>query len=62
MRMSGSSRCLWVVQAKLERRLRSVDVEILNPPRAGKKLMVTDIDYTIFDLGSAAEQPMELAR
>lgn len=50
------------VQAKLERRLKSVDVEILNPPRPGKKLMVTDIDYTIFDLGSAAEQPMELAR
>lgn len=50
------------VLAKLERRLKSVDVEILNPPRPGKKLMVTDIDYTIFDLGSAAEQPMELAR
>ena len=50
------------MQAKLERRLQSVDVEILNPPRPGKKLMVTDIDYTIFDLGSAAEQPMQLAR
>lgn len=39
-----------------------MDVEILNPPRPGKKLMVTDIDYTIFDLGSAAEKPMQLAR
>lgn len=34
----------------------------MNEPRPGKKLLVIDIDYTIFDLGSSAEQPMELAR
>lgn len=50
------------VLAKLERRLKSVDVAVLNAPRPGKKLLVTDIDYTIFDLGSQAETPMELAR
>jgi ubiquitin-like domain-containing CTD phosphatase 1 len=34
----------------------------LNAPRAGKKCLVLDIDYTLFDLGSAAERPDELAR
>jgi hypothetical protein len=53
---------LFLVQAKLERRIKSVEVKVLNAPRPGKKLLVTDIDYTIFDLGSAAESPMDLAR
>ena len=35
---------------------------MLTLPRAGKKLLVLDIDYTLFDLGSSAEQPDELAR
>lgn len=39
-----------------------VKVKVLNPPRPGKKLLVVDIDYTIFDLGSTAERPDELAR
>ncbi|KAL6764960.1 HAD-like domain-containing protein [Haematococcus lacustris] len=50
------------VQEKLARRLRSVEVKILNPPRPGKKCLVLDIDYTLFDLGSSAERPEELAR
>lgn len=29
---------------------------------AGKKLLVADIDFTIFDLNSSAERPEELAR
>lgn len=29
---------------------------------AGKKCLVLDIDYTIFDLNSSAEHPDELAR
>lgn len=37
-------------------------MKVLNPPREGKKLLVLDIDYTIFDLGSSAERPEELAR
>lgn len=49
-------------QEKLKRRLSSVDVKILNPPREGKKCLVLDIDYTIFDLGSSAERPEELGR
>ncbi|PNH07422.1 Ubiquitin-like domain-containing CTD phosphatase 1, partial [Tetrabaena socialis] len=44
-------------QEKLARRIKSVEVKILSPPRPGKKCLVIDIDYTIFDLGSAAERP-----
>jgi ubiquitin-like domain-containing CTD phosphatase 1 len=50
------------VQEKLERRIQRVEVKLLTNPRPGKKLLVVDIDYTIFDLGSSAERPMELAR
>ncbi|KAI8474471.1 MAG: MGC81798 protein-like protein [Monoraphidium minutum] len=50
------------VLEKLQRRIRNVEVKPLNPPREGKKCLVLDIDYTLFDLGSAAERPDELAR
>ncbi|MEW5297889.1 MAG: hypothetical protein WDW38_007082 [Sanguina aurantia] len=50
------------VQAKLQRRIQSVEVKILNAPRLNKKCLVLDIDYTLFDLGSNAERPEELAR
>ena len=39
-----------------------MEVKVLNEPREGKRLLVVDIDYTIYDLGSSAETPMELAR
>jgi ubiquitin-like domain-containing CTD phosphatase 1 len=51
-----------IIQERLQRRIASVEPKILNPPRPGKKLLILDIDYTIFDLGSAAERPEELAR
>lgn len=54
--------CNIVVQEKIKKRLRNVEIPILNPPRPGKKCLVLDIDYTIFDLGSSAERPEELAR
>ena len=50
------------MQAKLERRIKSVEAKVFEGPRAGKRLLVVDIDYTIYDLGSSAETPMELAR
>lgn len=34
----------------------------MNEPRPGKKCLVLDIDYTLFDLGSSAERAEELAR
>lgn len=49
-------------QEKLRRWVAAVDVQLLNPPRPGKKCLVLDIDYTLFDLGSSAERAEELAR
>mmetsp|Transcript_23572 Transcript_23572/g.56358 ORF Transcript_23572/g.56358 Transcript_23572/m.56358 type:complete len:287 (+) Transcript_23572:84-944(+) len=50
------------VKEKLARRIKSVQVDVMNEPRPGKKCLVLDIDYTLFDLGSAAERAEELAR
>lgn len=35
---------------------------MINDPRPGKKLLVLDIDYTLFDHRSAAESGIELMR
>ena len=48
--------------AKVESRKKSFKLKILNEPRPGKKLLVLDIDYTLFDHRSAAERPAELMR
>ena len=45
--------CL-AVQEKLQKRIASAEIKALNPPRPGKKCLVLDIDYTIFDLNSTA--------
>ncbi|GJX41494.1 ubiquitin-like domain-containing CTD phosphatase [Tanacetum coccineum] len=42
---------------KLRRR-----IELKNPCRKGKKLLVLDIDYTLFDHRSTAENPLQLMR
>lgn len=47
---------------KINRRVRELKVNILNQPRPGKKLLVLDIDYTIFDHVSHAERGVELMR
>ena len=49
-------------QEKLRNRIEKYHVEPLNPPRDGKKLLVLDIDYTLFDHRSTAERPEELMR
>jgi ubiquitin-like domain-containing CTD phosphatase 1 len=49
-------------QNKITRRINEYDVKVLNPPREGKKLLVLDIDYTLFDHRSAAETGTELMR
>ncbi|XP_046995663.1 ubiquitin-like domain-containing CTD phosphatase 1 [Schistocerca americana] len=51
-----------VYLAKIDRRIREYKVNILNSPRAGKKLLVLDIDYTLFDHRSTAETGYELMR
>ena len=50
------------VQEKLRRRVQHAIIKEFNPPRAGKKAAVFDIDYTIFALDSKSENPMDLAR
>ena len=34
--------------AKISRRIKGYKIEIINEPRPGKKLLVLDIDYTLF--------------
>lgn len=48
--------------AKISRRVKDYKVEVLNPPREGKKLLVLDVDYTLFDHRSCAETGLELMR
>lgn len=47
---------------KIEAKKKSFFPKILNEPRPGKKLLVLDIDYTLFDHRSAAEHVLELMR
>ncbi|KAL2477563.1 Ubiquitin-like domain-containing CTD phosphatase [Forsythia ovata] len=47
---------------KLRRRIEQYNVKLRNPCREGKKLLVLDIDYTLFDHRSTAENPLELMR
>ena len=47
---------------KIAKRVRDYEVKILNPSRENKKLLVLDIDYTLFDHRSVAEAGWELRR
>lgn len=47
---------------KVQKRVKEYKVNMLNPQREGKKLLVLDIDYTLFDHRSSAEQGVELMR
>lgn len=47
---------------KIEKRVKEYEVKILNEMRPGKKLLVLDIDYTLFDHRSTAETGAELMR
>ncbi|XP_021962626.1 ubiquitin-like domain-containing CTD phosphatase 1 [Folsomia candida] len=49
-------------QNKIARRINEYNVNVLNPPRPGKKLLVLDIDYTLFDHRSEAQTGTELMR
>ncbi|XP_028800854.1 ubiquitin-like domain-containing CTD phosphatase [Neltuma alba] len=51
-----------VNKQKLKRRVSQYKIELRNPCRKGKKLLVLDIDYTLFDHRSTAENPLELMR
>lgn len=47
---------------RLERRIQSTEFRIINPPRDGKKLLVLDLDFTLFDCRSTAANFQDLAR
>jgi len=47
---------------KIEKRVREYEVKVLQESREGKKLLVLDIDYTLFDHRSVAEAGWELMR
>lgn len=47
---------------KIEHRVEKLEVEIMNPPRPGSKLLVLDIDYTLFDHRSTATNAAQLMR
>lgn len=51
-----------VNKQKLRRRIEQFKLNLINPPRPGKKCLVLDIDYTLFDHRSTAENPRELMR
>ncbi|GBP35634.1 Ubiquitin-like domain-containing CTD phosphatase 1 [Eumeta japonica] len=51
-----------VYLAKISKRVKEYKINMLNEPRPGKKLLVLDIDYTLFDHRSVAETGYELMR
>ncbi|KAL6515200.1 hypothetical protein OROHE_018832 [Orobanche hederae] len=51
-----------VYKLKLRRRVEQYKIKVRNLCRKGKKLLVLDIDYTLFDHRSPAENPLELMR
>lgn len=48
--------------AKISRRVQHYKIKMLNEPRPNKKLLVLDIDYTLFDHRSTAQTAAELMR
>ena len=48
--------------AKVERRVKDYPIKILNEPRPGKKLLVLDVDGTLFDNWSVGERGSDLMR
>ncbi|KFK32196.1 hypothetical protein AALP_AA6G209900 [Arabis alpina] len=51
-----------VNKQKLRRRIDQYKIKLITPCRQGKKLLVLDIDYTLFDHRSTAENPLQLMR
>ena len=47
---------------KLERYKQLIDITFINPPRSGKKLLVLDVDFTLLDIKTEAEDYTQLKR
>lgn len=50
------------VADKLRRRVSNIRVKLMHPLRPGRKCLVLDIDYTIYDCRGAAERVADLGR
>ncbi|CAM0137872.1 unnamed protein product [Umbelopsis sp. WA50703] len=50
------------VQKKLKDTIAKTDIRLINPLRQGKRLLVMDLDYTLFDCKSPASHISELMR
>lgn len=50
------------VAEKLRRRVSNLKVKLMHPLRPGRKCLVLDIDYTIYDCRGAAERVADLGR
>ncbi|KAI8324489.1 HAD-superfamily subfamily IIID h, partial [Martensiomyces pterosporus] len=68
-RSSGSSRDKGKIQVissdhkeKLRRIIEGSEIRIINPPRPGKKLVVLDLDYTLFDCKNVSGNVLDMAR
>lgn len=49
-------------KAKIDRRVKHYTIKMIDKPRPNKKLLVLDIDYTLFDHRSTAQTAAELMR
>lgn len=61
----GSRRILGdeaIYRRRLERRIETTEIRIMNEPRPGKRLLVLDLDYTLFDCRSTAPTIADLGR
>ncbi|KAJ2808957.1 hypothetical protein H4R20_000506 [Coemansia guatemalensis] len=47
---------------KLDKIIREAEVRIMSPPRPGRKLVVLDLDYTLFDCKNMSGNVVEMAR
>lgn len=47
---------------KLEKCIKNLNINFINPPRLGKKLLVLDIDHTLFDMKTQARSLNALKR
>ncbi|PIA18791.1 HAD-superfamily subfamily IIID h [Coemansia reversa NRRL 1564] len=47
---------------KLDKIIREAEVRVMSPPRPGRKLVVLDLDYTLFDCKNMSGNVVEMAR
>ena len=47
---------------KLEKYKALIDITFINPPRTGKKLLVLDLDFTLFDMKTQSDDYTSLKR